>query len=99
LSALEREALAQALKGVPHPAFLFGSRCEDARRGGDVDVLILGSNLTDAECLNLELRITARFQTVCDEKIDVVVLDTARLTPPEEAFLSMVGASKLPLAA
>lgn len=45
LSVLEREALARALKGVPHDAFLFGSRCEDARRGGDVDVLIWGGNL------------------------------------------------------
>jgi predicted nucleotidyltransferase len=96
---VEREALAAALKDLPHEAFLFGSRCDDAKRGGDVDILILARGLNDDERLALELRTTARFQAVCDEKVDVVVLDPVRLTPSEQAFLSLISAQKIPLAA
>lgn len=99
LRAEEHRALSEALKGIPFQAYLFGSRCDDNRRGGDVDVMIMGKNLTDAERLDLELKFTVRFQSICDEKIDVVVFDITRLTPAEEAFLAFVGAQKLPLAA
>ncbi len=99
LSGPEKLALADALKDVSFPTYLFGSRCDDGRRGGDVDVLILGRNLTDAQRLDLELKVAARFQSVCDEKIDVVVLDLSRLTPAEQAFLSVIGDRRFPLAA
>lgn len=99
ISPEEHRALAQAMKGISCEVFLFGSRCDDSRRGGDVDVLILGKNLTNAQRLDMELKFIARFQSVCDEKIDVVVFDMTRLTPAEEAFLTLVGPQKLPLAA
>lgn len=99
ISPDERRALAEALKTIPFEAYLFGSRCDDRKRGGDVDVMILGKDLTDAQRLDMELKFIARFQSLCDEKIDVVVFDTNRLTPAEEAFLSFVGAQKFPLAA
>jgi predicted nucleotidyltransferase len=99
ISPEERRALTEALKNVPFKAYLFGSRCDDQKRGGDVDVMIFGKNLTDAQRLDMELKFIVRFQSICDEKIDVVVFDTTRLTPAEEAFLAFVGAQKLPLAA
>lgn len=99
LCAEEQRALSKALKGISFQAYFFGSRCDDSRRGGDVDVMILGKNLSNAQRLNMELKFTARFQSICDEKIDVVVFDMTRLTPAEEAFLAFVGSQKLPLAA
>lgn len=99
LSEIERRALSSAIQGLPYEVFLFGSRCEDFRKGGDVDILILAREVTNAERLNLALKVASRFQSVCDEKIDVVVLDITRLTPAEEAFLTLIGPKKLPLAA
>lgn len=99
ISSQERRALTYALKNIPFDAFLFGSRCDDTRRGGDVDVMILGKDLTDAQRLDMELKIIARFQSFCDEKIDVAVFDINRLTTEEETFLAVIGSNKLPLAA
>jgi predicted nucleotidyltransferase len=99
LSEPERRALAAALDGIPHPVFLFGSRVDDAKRGGDIDILILAENISDEERLGLSLRVTARFQTLCDEKIDVVVFDTRRLTDAEQAFLTLITPTQRPLAA
>ena len=66
---------------------------------GDIDIMIMGKNVTDAERLDLELKFTVRFQSICDEKIDVVVFDITRLASAEEACLAFVGTNKLPLAA
>lgn len=60
--------------------------------------MIMGKNMTDAQRLDLELKCTVRFQSICDEKIKVGVFDTTRLTPAE-TFPAFVGAQKLPLAA
>ncbi|MBL8024598.1 MAG: nucleotidyltransferase domain-containing protein [Elusimicrobia bacterium] len=99
ISPPERRALNYALENIPFDAFLFGSRCDDTRRGGDVDVLVLGKDLTDAQRLDMELKIIARFQSLCDEKIDVAVFDITRLTPAEKSFLAVVGSNKLSWAA
>lgn len=99
LSPVELSALTKAIQGYPHRFFLFGSRCDENRTGGDVDVLVLGDHLTESERLAISLRVSARFQMICDEKIDVVVLDGSRLTPGENAFLGLIRPSLQPLAA
>lgn len=41
LSKAEIRALREALAGLPvERVFLFGSRTDDARRGGDIDILL-----------------------------------------------------------
>jgi predicted nucleotidyltransferase len=96
---VETKALKETLREVPHPAYLFGSRADDAKKGGDVDVLILAPGLPPEERLTLSLRLTARFQNLCDEKVDFVVLDPARLAPEEDAFLTLIRPQTIPLAA
>lgn len=80
----EAVALAQALEGVEGEIWLFGSRVEPERRGGDIDVLVL----SEAPPFETSQRITTGFFARCEERIDAVVLDPARLDPAQADFLA-----------
>lgn len=95
LSDLERRALAHALRDVEYPAEIFGSRVDDAARGGDIDMIVFAPGLTGDERLRLSLRIAVAFRGVCDEKIDVHVLDPHDLTAAERAFLGAIRSEPL----
>ena len=97
LSECERRGLEHALQGVPFPVFLFGSRLDDARRGGDIDLAVLATSLAPAERLALSLRMAVRFRSICDEKIDVQVFDTESLSVEERAFLAITRREPLAL--
>lgn len=85
LDDAEINALAYALEGVEADGIsLFGSRVERARRGGDIDLLLL----TDAPAFETSQKIAVRFFSRCEEKIDVVVMNPDKLTPEQSAFLS-----------
>lgn len=50
--------------------YLFGSRVDDKRRGGDIDVFLEASHQIDAKtALRLEYRIGA----ACDTKVDLLI--------------------------
>jgi predicted nucleotidyltransferase len=84
LDDAEISALAAALDGVSASSVeLFGSRTDPTARGGDIDILIL----SDAPRLETARRVSSRFFTHCEERIDVVVLDPTRVSAAEEAFL------------
>lgn len=84
LDDAEIAALAAALDGVcAFSIELFGSRTDPAARGGDIDILILSA----APRLETARRVSSRFFTHCEERIDIVVLDPARVNTAEEAFL------------
>lgn len=90
LSDIERRALAHALRGIDYPAEIFGSRLDNAARGGDIDLIVFAPALAADERLRLSLRIAVAFRSVCDEKIDVHVLDPHDLTAAERAFLGVI---------
>lgn len=93
LDAEERAALAAALAAVGNPpAYLFGSRADPSARGGDIDLLVFA---TDDPFL-LAQRIAREFFMRCEEKIDVTVMDPARLTPEQQAFLDTLTLVELP---
>lgn len=55
-------------------AYLFGSRVDDAARGGDIDVLVLSQSINTL----VKLRILAQLhQSLGDRKIDLVVCPDA----------------------
>ncbi|MBI4680821.1 MAG: nucleotidyltransferase domain-containing protein [Nitrospirae bacterium] len=73
LDAYEKEALSFALKDFKGKVYLFGSRLDNARRGGDIDVILIPQKKVSA--LKLSLEIQAKFFSRCEEKIDVLVYD------------------------
>ncbi len=71
LDTSEREALRFALKGFEGEVYLFGSRLDDAKRGGDIDILLIPQRAVKS--LKLSLKIQTRFFSRCEERIDVLV--------------------------
>jgi predicted nucleotidyltransferase len=60
-------------------AFLFGSRVNDARRGGDIDIYLEASQQIDLKtALALEYRMTS----VCDEKVDLLIKNPGQPDQP-----------------
>jgi predicted nucleotidyltransferase len=67
-----RRAVAEIF-GDDGEVWLFGSRVDDAERGGDID-LYIESDGTPAEILDRELRLYARLQAeLGEQKMDLVV--------------------------
>lgn len=67
-------------------AFLFGSRVDLNKKGGDVDILIF----SERDNHDLSLRLTVKYQDICDEKIDVVVMNPNNLNKDNVSFLKMI---------
>jgi len=86
LDAEEIAALKEALRDVRGEVWLFGSRIDPSRRGGDIDILVL----TDQPAFETSHTIATRFFSRCEEKIDVIVLDPARLSPDKSDFLARI---------
>jgi predicted nucleotidyltransferase len=84
LSEAEIRALREALDGLPvEQVFLFGSRTDDARRGGDIDVLLYAH----ASAFALAHTVASRFARVLEAKLDVLVVDPDAPTEEQQAFL------------
>ena len=85
LTKEEIQALREALAGLPiERAFLFGSRTDDARRGGDIDVLLYSRAPSP---FMLAHQASSRFARALDAKLDVLVVDPDSPTEEQRAFL------------
>ena len=72
LSEKEKSTIVQAVAEFDTTArvYLFGSRVDDTKKGGDIDLLVLSSSID----LNTKLKIKAKiFQFLADQKIDIVI--------------------------
>ena len=67
----EKEALKYALQDFKGEVFLFGSRLDDGKKGGDIDIMVIPNKMTNA--LKLSLEIQKRFFFRCEQKLDVIV--------------------------
>lgn len=76
LDISERKALKYALEGFEGEVFLFGSRTDDSKNGGDIDVLLIPKEKTNP--LKLSLQIQKKFFSKCEEDIDVVIYDVEK---------------------
>lgn len=83
LDSDQKAALEYALADVEGEVYLFGSRAEKGRKGGDVDILIF----TKRDPYQLSREVSVKYFSKCEEKIDVVVMDKDNLTEEQEAFL------------
>jgi predicted nucleotidyltransferase len=80
ISAFEKEAILNIV-GNKDPAakiWLFGSRADDSKKGGDIDIGILSEKIDFAEKLGIK---TALCEKIGEQKIDLVVSKTG-----EDAF-------------
>ena len=83
----EKDALNHALSGVKGEFFLYGSRTDPGKKGGDIDILILSET---ASPYKLAQDIAVRFRMECDEKIDVTVFDPKNISETQKPFLSSI---------
>ena len=90
LDNLQREALQNAVKDVKGDVYLFGSRVDDNKRGGDIDLLIF----SEEDPFKLSQEVSVKFFMECEEKIDVTVMDPNKLTKEQEAFLKIITKEK-----
>ena len=91
LDAEQTSALEYALNLVTDEVYLFGSRLDPSRKGGDIDLLVFSKQ----DSFQLSQQITLRFFEKCEEKIDVVVMDPNRLTDEQQAFLNLIEKQRL----
>ena len=91
LDSEQTSALEYALNLVTDEVYLFGSRLDSSRKGGDIDLLVFSKQ----DSFQLPQQITLRFFEKCEEKIDVVVMDPSRLTDEQQAFLNLIEKQRL----
>lgn len=72
LSMQEHNAIVQAVKGFDPQAriYLFGSRVDDAGKGGDIDILVFSKKLTFDDKLQIKAKL---FATIEEQKIDILI--------------------------
>lgn len=72
----QRKALRAAVEWLDCDVYVFGSRTNQSKRGGDTDVLVLSKESK----FKLSLEIERRFFEICEDKLDVVVTDPDNMT-------------------
>lgn len=91
LDSKQKEALFKAIEGIENEIYLFGSRVDDTKKGGDIDILIF----SQANPYKLSQRVAVQYFMECEEKIDVIVMDPHNLTPEQKAFLNTITMERL----
>jgi len=78
LSSSQKDAIVESVRDVFGPeakAFLFGSRTDDSKFGGDIDLLVEVPHFSD-EIFPQKIRTLGRIQRrIGEQKIDLVVTD------------------------
>ena len=67
----EKEALKYALANFKGKVYVFGSRLDAAKKGGDIDIMVVPDEKVSA--LKLSIEIQKRFFSMCEQKLDVIV--------------------------
>jgi predicted nucleotidyltransferase len=72
LTTLEIQAIEKAIYSLDQDAeiYLFGSRADDSRKGGDIDLLIISKNLRFRDKIKIRKRI---FDDIDEQKIDLII--------------------------
>jgi predicted nucleotidyltransferase len=72
ITSLEQQIIKQAVTSIDPDAqvYLFGSRTDDASKGGDIDLLAISSKITLMGKLDI---LASLHQQLGDQKIDLVV--------------------------
>jgi predicted nucleotidyltransferase len=87
LDDIQKKALKNVLQNVEGEIYLFGSRTDLTKRGGDVDILIMSENV---EPLKLKWELQTRYLMEADESIDIIVYNKSNLSEVQKAFLNSI---------
>lgn len=87
----EKQVLFDLIKTIPGQVYLFGSRVDDEKKGGDIDLLILSSEFTPEAGEYLK----HQFFLQLDSKLDVVVFNPNNLTTEQQAFMNTLNKIRL----
>jgi len=91
LDDAEKRALLLSLNDIDGDVYMFGSRLNKEKKGGDIDLLIFSKK----NSLGLSQNIRRRFFMECEEKIDVLVFDKNLLTQDQEAFINTLRLTRI----
>ena len=95
LNVSQQNALKQVFGNLPGEVFLFGSRVDMNRKGGDIDILWITDN-KEFRTLKKEMELTIQFQKILDEKLDLLILPPVdQMTNSEMAFYSSLKIQRL----
>ncbi len=77
LKQFEVESITNAIKTLDAHAqiYLFGSRTDDAKRGGDIDVLIISQTLSYNDKIKIVQRL---YETLGEQKIHIIIAKDAK---------------------
>ena len=80
LSEEEKKVLKDAILAIDDSAriFLFGSRTDDSRQGGDIDILVISKKITLRDKLKIK---RSFFDQFGEQKIDLIIERGDTLTP------------------
>lgn len=72
LSEKEKSAIVQAIHSIDPNAeiYLFGSRADDKKKGGDIDLLILSQTLGRGDKRKIKFEL---FEAIGEQKIDILI--------------------------
>ncbi|MCP4265496.1 MAG: nucleotidyltransferase domain-containing protein [Candidatus Brocadiaceae bacterium] len=87
----EKLALNKALEDIDDEVYLFGSRVDDNKKGGDIDILIYSKK----NSLQLSQEVSRKFFMELDSKLDVVVFDKGNMTREQKAFVNTLDMIRL----
>ncbi|MBN1115488.1 MAG: nucleotidyltransferase domain-containing protein [Oligoflexia bacterium] len=92
LSQREITVIKEAVGGIDPVAeiYLYGSRADDSKKGGDIDLLVISQKLTFDDKINIKAEI---FKYLPEQKIDIIIAKTT--SDSEFVELAFSGAIKL----
>lgn len=77
LSKFEINAIKQSVLPLDPEAriFLFGSRVDDTKKGGDIDLLVLSSKIAPSDKIKIKSQL---FQRIEEQKVDIAIAADTR---------------------
>ncbi len=87
----ERIVLLKLLKSIKGEVYLFGSRVDEQRKGGDIDLLILSSD----NPVVIADQLKTQFFLALDSKLDVVVFNPTKLSAEQSSFINTLNKIRL----
>ncbi len=95
LKEYQINALKQIFKDIDGELYLFGSKVDLNRKGGDVDILLICPNNENAN-LKTQLKLTRSYQQIVDEQIDIQILPTEdNMSKEQKIFFNFIEKQRL----